>query len=164
MDADSFNRRMRVHLSSSENAEPLSLDTRFQQPSEGTVGKGSQHLSFASQLNFGCSCHWVWFTSTRRLSTTSSIEELSVIAWFHDERVKHFVTRTMTVTSPRRCIWAYGGSEGVGERPLIMCGEPAEYSAHQALLEGGEDGLDEGGLEKPRGLPVAHRTLTEHRR
>ena len=47
------------------------------------------------------------------------------------------------------------------ERRAIALAEPAEGFADQALLEGGEDGLDDGGFEEARGLPVAHGGLAE---
>jgi hypothetical protein len=45
------------------------------------------------------------------------------------------------------------------ERCAIGLGEAAKGFAHQALLEGGEDGLDDGGLQKPGCLPEPQGTL-----
>jgi hypothetical protein len=60
--------------------------------------------------------------------------------------------------------WPTAGSARP-DRPTLalQSGEAAEGFSHQALLEGGEDGLDDEGLEEPRGLPVPQGTLAEGR-
>ena len=63
------------------------------------------------------------------------------------------------------CPPACGGSsaddlaDGEAQGVLVFGREGAEPSDDEALFEGGEDGLDGGGLEQAGGLPVAQPDL-----